>query len=357
MAGRGDEMHVYWLAFSTGNPPHFFPQQQIFRMARYDRFPREIARKAQCVFKMAGVARRSMWLPREDYEPSCDPDDFHRRYRDGLAALAPRVAAEALLRAGLGGEDVDFVVFASCTGYTCPGYSVELAHALGVPEGRPTANLLGMGCTALVPALRAAWDHLRSEPGSRALVVAAEICSATYWIDDDLEAAVGNALFGDGAAAIVLSSREDDLERGREAMARIEGFRTLRDGRALSAMGFTQRGGRLRVRLASEIPETIVPLAVRMAKALELEDGARVAFHPGGRKILDLLEQDLPPGWEAPIGWSRAVLRDFGNMSSPTAAFVLKRSFEERPLQTGERGAIFTMGPGISVEAMKMRWL
>ncbi len=326
-------------------------------MVRYDRFPREIARKAHCIFKTAGVERRAMWLPREDYEPGCDPDDFHRRYRDGVAALAPRVAAEALLGAGLGGEDVDFVVFASCTGYTCPGYSVELAHALGVPEDRPTANILGMGCSALVPALRAAWDHLRSEPGARALVVAAEICSAAYWIDDDLETAVGNALFGDGAAAIVLSSREDDLERSREAMARIEGFRTLRDGRALSEMGFTLRGGRLRLRLAREIPEKIVPLAVRMVQALALEDGARVAFHPGGKRILDRLEEALPPGWAAPLGWSRAILRDFGNMSSPTAAFVLQRSFAERPLQTGERGALLTMGPGISIEAMQMRWL
>jgi alkylresorcinol/alkylpyrone synthase len=351
---------VHWLSCATGNPPIFFTQERLFEMAGYGAIGPEEERRARLLFRGAGVARRSMWLSENDHRPSSDPDDFHARYVSGLREVVPRVAREALARAGVAAGDLDFVVFASCTGYTCPGFSVELAELLGVPEDRPTANLLGMGCSAFVPALARAHDHLAARSGRRALVVAAEICSATYWIDGEMETAVGNALFGDGVAAAVLSTEPGDLARARGPVAAIEGFRTLRDGRHLGDMGFTQSEGRLRVRLAREIPDRILPLVLRMVKTLELEPGSRVAFHPGGRKILDGLATGLAalsPAWAEPISWSRGVMKDYGNMSSPTVAFVLERSFERRALNAeGESGALVTMGPGLSVEGVRLKW-
>jgi polyketide synthase Type III len=360
---------VHWLACATGNPPQFFSQDEAFRLAGYSEFPYEERRRVQALFRAASVEKRALWIPEGDYRLSDDPDDFHQRYATGLRALVPGVARRALSAAGLEARDIDFVVFASCTGYTCPGYSVELAYELGVPEDKPTANCLGMGCSALVPALGRAWDHLKAHPGSRALVVTAEICSATYWIDHDAETMVGNSIFGDGATAVILSSDPADLRKPRARppqdaftqRARIESFHTLRDGRYLNDMGFTVEKGRLRVRLAREIPERILPLVLGMVKKIEIESGTRVAIHPGGRKILDALEQGLKSrGCDLgdSIRWSREVLRNYGNMSSPTAAFVLRQSFEDREVpKGGEPGAMITMGPGLSVEAMKLTWL
>jgi predicted naringenin-chalcone synthase len=356
-------MSVYWLSFATRTPPQFFSQQELFQMAGYPNFPEGDRRRYQALFRSAGIDQRAMWFNPSDYKPSEDPNDFHSRYVSGVREIAPKVAKDALQKAGLKASDIDFLVFSSCTGYTCPGFSAELATTLGVSENRPTANLLGMGCSALVPSIERAWDHLMARPGSRALVISVEICSATYWIDQDLETATGNALFGDGSAAIVLSSCKEDfaeMSRSQKVVGQIEGFHTLRDGRFLSDMGFQQKDGRLRVRLAREIPERIVPMVVQMIQQLELSSEHRLALHPGGRKILEALGRALgalSAGWEKPLKWSRSVLKDFGNMSSPTAAFVLQRSMEENPPQVGEIGGMITMGPGLSVEGMRMRWI
>jgi alkylresorcinol/alkylpyrone synthase len=351
------------IGLATGTPPKSFPQDELFKMAGYDAFPEATRRKFRALFRVSGVERRAMFLE-SDSRPSGDPDDFDARYIAGLRALAPPVASEAIRRAGLTPADIDFVVFCSCTGYTCPGFSVELARELGVPDDRPTASFLGMGCSAFVPSLERAWDRVAARPGSRALVVAAEICSSTYFIDEDPESCVGNAIFADGAAAAVLSSATGDAIRARRAsldgggggaIPSIEGFRTLRDPRYIDDMGFTRRGGRLRVRLAREIPERILPLVLENLKRLELPSGALLAVHPGGRKILDDLAA-AAPGLVPMIAASRAVLRDHGNMSSPTVAFVLERLLAGRPARAGEVGALLTMGPGLSVESMRFTW-
>lgn len=355
-------MTVYWLGHATRTPKHIFPQEELFRMAGYQDFPPAERRRFQALFRAAGVGSRAMCLNEEHYRPSEDPNDFHSRYVAGVRELAPSVAGEALRRAGVSAEELDFLVFVSCTGYTCPGFSAELAFTLGMRSDRPTASLLGMGCSALIPGLNLLWSHLAARPGSRGMVVATEICSATYWIDGDVETAVGNALFGDGAAAIVLSSSEGDASRMTSQgnpVGVVKGFRTLRDGRYVSDMGFTQRDGRLRVRLAREIPERIIPLVREMVQLLEVEPGTRIAIHPGGRKILDLLEAELrqqSPRWEEPFRWSRQILRELGNMSSPTVLFVLERSFRDRALENGEKSVLLTMGPGLSVESVTVEW-
>jgi predicted naringenin-chalcone synthase len=357
---------VHWLGFATQTPKQRFSQDELFQLAKYEDCSPADRRKFQALFRAAGVKTRAMYLTREQYQPTQNADEFHIRYVAGVRELAPLVAREALQRAGVRVGELDFLVFVSCTGYTCPGFSAELAHTLGMREDRPTANLLGMGCSALVPGLELLWSHLAARPGSRGMVVATEICSSTYWIDQDLETVIGNALFGDGAAAIVLSSSEIDsgrkLKEGK-TIGEIEGFRTLRDGRYFSDMGFTQKDGRLRVRLAREIPERILPLFLSVMNSLELEPGARVAVHPGGRKILDLVEGRLvaqAAQWKEPLDWSRHILRELGNMSSPTVAFVLEQSFQARPLNATagveEAGALVTMGPGLSVEAVRIRW-
>lgn len=354
-------MSVYLLSLATQTPSTFFEQGALFELAGYPQFPEEERRKIQAIFRASGVKRRAMELDGSQTSPTTHPDDFHRRYLRGIRSIVPQAARKALERAGLLPSDIDTLVFVSCTGYTCPGYSAELAYHLGLRQDRPTVNLLGMGCSALLPGMHQAWNHLKAYPHSRALVIAAEICSATYWIDHDPETAVGNALFGDGCAALVLSSNPEDLTKGStdSVPAELFYFRTLRDGRYLSDMGFTQQEGRLRVRLAREIPNRIIPLVSQMIERLEISPQERVAFHPGGRKILDLFTEHLPPSLqlEAPLDWARAILRSYGNMSSPTVAFVLEHSLKERPAMPGETAAMITLGPGLSVEGAKLRFL
>jgi predicted naringenin-chalcone synthase len=368
-------MTVYWLGHATQTPDQIFSQEELFRMAGYSNFPVAERRKFQALFRAVGVESRAMCLSEQSPEesndesnegqhrPSEDPNDFHSRYLSGVRQLAPQVALKALRQSGISVNNLDFLVFVSCTGYTCPGFSAELAHTLGMRPDRPTANLLGMGCSGLVPGLELAWSHLESRPGTRAMVVITDICSATYWIDQDPETAVGNALFGDGAGAIVLSSSKSDMHQSRDQgkiIGIVESFRTLRDGRYLSEMGFAQRDGRLRVRLAKEIPDRIVPLVLQMFRVLEMNPHDRLAIHPGGRKILDRLEKELLPQssfWKSSLTGARQILRELGNMSSPTVLFVLDRSFRNQPLEAQtEKGSLLTMGPGLSVEAVRVEW-
>jgi predicted naringenin-chalcone synthase len=329
------------LGLGTAVPPYSYTQDEAYQLAGYGR------RSIQSVFRNSAIERRRLAI-QASHRPTTDPDWFARHYEEWAIRLGSQAALSALRASGVDAQEIDYLVATSCTGYLCPGVSQWLARELGLSPRAKTANLVGMGCNAVVPALERAAEFARLHPGARTLVVATEVCSATYWVDDrDLETAVGNAIFADGASAAVISNEPVEAGPGLH----LAGFASRADRELIRYMGFHNQQGRLRVMLSRDVPEAVLPLAEAAIDdllgnaGLERRDVARWIVHPGGRRVLELTEERL--GLQGALGPSWRVLAEYGNMSSATLLFVLKEHLLE---QSKGPMVMVGMGPGLSVE-------
>jgi predicted naringenin-chalcone synthase len=209
-----------------------------------------------------------------------------------------------------------------------------------------------MGCGAALPALEQAAHFAKSHPGRTAAVVCSEICSATFVSNDDPDIVISNALFADGAAAVLL--RCEVAASGPV----IRGFasRTFPQWRA--ELRFVSENGHLKNTLGKQVPlhaakavrEVVDELAADAKKI------SRWVLHAGGQKIIDTLASEFQLS-EADVACSRAVLRDFGNMSSPTVLFVLDEMLRTRPPRAGETAVMASFGAGFSAYAALLEWI
>jgi alkylresorcinol/alkylpyrone synthase len=202
-------------------------------------------------------------------------------------------------------------------------------------------------------ALQQAWNHLRAFPDHRALVVAVEICSAAYFLDDRLESAVAHAIFADGAGALALGS-----DGGGPT---IVAHRTLFRSEHLDAMGFEYPGGRPRVVLSKDVRRIGPGMLRDMARVLLDLQGLKRGdvrywvLHSAGRRVLDRARALLDLS-DADMVHSRSVLRRYGNMSSATILFVLEEMLRAESPVPGDWGVMIGLGPGFAAEGALLRW-
>ncbi len=340
------------LSLATEVPPGRMTQSEVYE-ALAQHFPRYRDRRIRRIFEASGIETRHFVLGREDFDPLADADALHEVYREGALRIGGAAARKCLAAAGLEPRDVDYVVATTCTGYVCPGLSARLGSALGMRDDLQRADLVGMGCAGAMPSLQRASDFVRAHPDRRALVVTVEISSACWYVDDSLETVVGNTICADGAAAVLVgcgaSSAGPVLER----------FSTLLDFDFLESVGFEFKAGKQRIVLSKELRSASGPL-VRGAVDRLLEDAGlgfgdvdRWVVHSGGKRVLDGIERAL--GFQdGELAHSRGVLRDYGNMSSPTILFVLERTL--RDARPGDIGVLVALGPGLAAETGIVRW-
>ena len=267
-------------------------------------------------------------------------------------------AARACLAAGgLSPRDVDLFVVCTSTGYVCPDLGSRLIGPLGLRPDVQRASMVGLGCAGAIPSLQRACDFTEAHPGRIALVLAVEICSACYYVDDTLETVVGNALCADGAAAVLLSS--GSLPRG--PYPTIVDFASFLDPEHLDLVGLEHRNGKLRIVLGAEVPEVafsliqgaLTPLLER--HGLSQSDIRFWVTHPGGSKVLVNLGRQLGLT-DSALHFAKGVLRNYGNMSSPTVLFVLDEVTRRGEPQPGDWGAMTALGPGMAGEVALLQW-
>lgn len=345
-----DQSQPRILAVATANPPYRFTQEEVLRLLGYTRpMAREIFLHSDIDHRYLHVDPATVTTPDEE-----DLDTLHRRYREGAVLLGRQAAERCLAQAGLAAADVDCILVCSCTGYLCPDLSTILVKELGLPARVQRGALVGLGCAGALPTLQRAYDHARAYSEHRVLLVAVEICSAAYYIDDTLETLVGNAICADGAAACLVSCQA-------EAGPRISGFASVLDPNCQSSVGFGQRQGRLRIILAPTIRDLAPPMVDRVLdellrpRGLARRDIRFWLMHPGGRKVIDRVQQALGLS-EADVALSRHILRNYGNMSSPTVLFVLNEVMQNGAAQAGDRGVLVALGPGFAAEAALLEW-
>ncbi|HEX2793716.1 MAG TPA: type III polyketide synthase [Croceicoccus sp.] len=281
---------------------------------------------------------------------------FNGFYGRGMPPTSARMAVYAkeapdlVMQAaeGLGPlHEVTHLVLASCTGFVAPGIDQIVARRLGLAPSVERTLVGFMGCYAAVAALRTARHIVRSEPAARVLVVTVELCTLHLQADDAVDEILTMLLFGDGAAAAIVSADPVGIALGDPFSA------TLPDSEDL--IGWTIGDTGFDMTLSGAVPGHIREAIASGVMRRAFGDPATVdgwAVHAGGRTVLDAVEQgfDLAPD---ALAESRAVLRDFGNMSSATLMFVLARVLADD--RRVDNGVALAFGPGLAIEGFRYR--
>jgi predicted naringenin-chalcone synthase len=272
---------------------------------------------------------------------------------------APGLAMQAIDNLNLDGERdrITHLVVASCTGHIAPGIDQLIVKAAGLNPGVERTAVGFMGCYAAVNSLRLAHHFVRSEPTARVLVVNLELCTLHFQQTGNLEQILSMLLFGDGCAATLVTADETGIA--------LQDFRaaTIEDSGEAITWRIGDQG--FDMHLSGEVPGKI-------ARALKFENernddkgllrGTRPAdydvwaVHAGGRTILDAVETGFELAPQA-LGWSRGVLRDFGNMSSATLMFVLQRIMDAAGGEVAKaaNGFAVAFGPGLAAESFRFK--
>ena len=301
------------------------------------------------LFLDSPIRSRGLYVPPEWYRVPRTLTDTNRAWREGALSLGGAALREALARTSTGARELDLVAVTSVTGYATPGLDLLLVDQEGLRDDVARAHFNCIGCHAAIPLLKVAADHVALRPGSRAVALAVEICSACFSSDDDPQNLVALSLFGDGAAAAIVGSEGDG--------PRIVDFGAKYDLAHLDALGFGLTMGGFRIVLDPAIPQLIASSIEATVDALlakndvSREQVSTWCFHPGGSRILDEVERRLGLS-PSDLAASRSVLADHGNMRSPSVLFVLAEAMRAGRPPRGSYGVLAAFGPGLGIETM-----
>ena len=255
------------------------------------------------------------------------PDVLQARFTNHAPRLATEAARRALKNADCQPEEIDAVIISTCTGYLCPGLTSYVSESLGLRPNVFALDLVGLGCGAALPNLRAGEAILTAGRAEKILSVCAEVCSAAFFLDDDPGVLISACLFGDGAGAAVLSN--EPLPDRRRVEWKFTDSRLVTAER--DTLRFSHRNGMLRNILLPQVPQIASDLAGKLfseslvAASVRREQITGWILHAGGRDVILALRDKLKLSADD-VRHSSAVLREFGNISSPTVYFVLERA-------------------------------
>lgn len=337
----------------TALPPHVLPQDAVLDHARRLLAPRyPFFEKLVPAFENAGVDRRYSVMPLAWFGEDHGWAERGAAYLQGAVAMFIAAATDALQAAGLSADQVDTIVTVSSTGIATPTLEAQAHKVMGFRRDVRRVPVFGLGCAGGVSGLSIARRLAAADPGSTVLMVAVEACSLSFRADRLQKAdVIATVLFGDGAAAAVIGQGTGD---GGEVV--------LHDGQehlfpdTLPIMGWDVDDSGLGVIFDRAIP-SFVKQEFRPATAVMLADAGlsigqidRFVCHPGGTKVVEAIEDVMGLNAGALVA-ERQTLRDFGNMSAPTALFVLKRV-----LAAGQTGklALCALGPGFTAALLPM---
>lgn len=317
------------LSLATAVPPHVVEQSQAKQRAR-EAFGgnKALFDRLAGVFDNAGIARRHIVAPQDWYMHAHGWHDRNAVYLEAAEQLFIDAAGAAIEKAGLGPTDIDGIVTVSTTGIATPSLEARVAAKMGFRTDVRRVPVFGLGCAGGINGLSLASRLALADPGSFWLFVAVETCSISIRLDsDDPAAVVATALFGDGAAAAVVTS-------GAHSLAHITGTAEKIWPDTLRIMGWDVDDPGLSVVfdraippfIEAELSEAVDEMCAQLGTSRDEID--RYCCHPGGVKVIDAIESALLLNQGA-LNLEREVLRDYGNMSAPTVLFVLERLLEQ----------------------------
>lgn len=321
---------MFVVGLGTAVPPQHFTQQECLEAFQAAEFFGRLTERSRALLKKIlsannGIATRHFVVDRLLEAFNLTPDVMQERFSRHAPMLATQAAERALADAGISPEAIDAVIISTCTGYLCPGLTSYVSERLGLRSDVQALDLVGQGCGASLPNMRAGEALIASGHCERVLSICVEVCSAALYVDDDPGVLISACLFGDGAGAAVLSSEAKPGKRRVEWST----CATQLSAEDRDYLRFEQRGGMLRNILARQVPALAAKhVETLLAEMLMRADLKREQFtgwmlHAGGRDVLKALQTRLGLT-ENDVIWSAEVLRRYGNVSSACLYFVLQ---------------------------------
>lgn len=347
-------MTIVVKGIGTANPPLYVTQEEAYEFfsTQFVLKPEEhdLYRRILLDGKISG---RYVGMDDTHEALETDPDRLLARFLKFGRATAVEAARRAMAEADVEASEIAGLVVNTCTGYLCPGLSSYIAEDLDLPAAIRYQDLMGMGCGAAVPNLEAAAGMLARNARGPVLSVAVEVCTATIFPAHSPDLVVSNAIFGDGAAAVVL----DAAGQGRpQGLVRMLDFEAGLLPRHRGSLCYRTEGGLLRNQLSKRVPvigaRTAYDVASRLLQRHGLcrDDIHWWAVHPGGTLVLEQVARHLGLDTDD-LRFSYRVFKNYGNMSSPSVLFVLRDILDSGRPRLGEKGMLLAFGAGFSAFA------
>lgn len=312
-------------------------------------------RKVKKIFEGAAVDKRYSIMDPIEVFTKTSFEERNEIYVREVIDLGEKVLTKALNKANWKPTDLDYIITVSCTGIMIPSLDAYLINKLQLRQDIVRLPVTEMGCAAGISGIIYAENFLKANPGKRAAVIAVESPTATFQLDDfSMANIVSAAIFGDGAACVLLSSYEE--EEGPEIVAQ-EMYHFYDN---IHMMGFKLTNSGLQMVLDVEVPETIAshfpdiihPFLTKNNLTIEAID--HLIFHPGGKKIVQTVDELFAPLGKN-INDTKEVLRLYGNMSSATVLYVLESIMDAKP-KKGEKGLMLSFGPGFTAQRVLLEF-
>jgi alkylresorcinol/alkylpyrone synthase len=341
-------------------PPHYYSSETLSAALwqKWDGSKHERARYER-IHRAAGVRGRHLALPLEEYRDLQSFAASNATWTRAATDLGMTALQTALAEVGLEPRDVDHVFFNTVTGIASPSIDVKLINRLGMRPDVKRTPIFGLGCVGGAAGMARAADYLRAFPDQVAVLLSVELCSLTLQLQDrSIANVIATALFGDGAAAVVLTG--GTRARG-PAGPRVVASRSLFFPDTEEMMGWQIEDTGFRVVLTGGIPD-LVRTQLRGAVDGFLADHGltRAAVghwiaHTGGPKVLQAMEEALEVPREA-LARSWKSLADVGNLSSASVLFVAGDFLDAEVARPGDYGVLLSMGPGFCGELVLLQW-
>jgi len=339
---------MYLRSIASAVPPRSFTQAECWQAMQRGSLPDTLKPRSLALLEKilmggsSGISQRNFALDSIESVFTRSAQQLSEDYEREARKLGAEALSKALSKAGLDASSIDALFLCTCTGYLCPGVTSHVAEELGLRPDAYLADLVGLGCGAAIPTLRAAHGFLAANPSATVAVVAVEICSAAFYADDDPGVLISLCLFGDGASASIWSGK------GNSGDWRADHFTTIHLPAEREKIRFVNADGKLKNQLHKSVPG-LAAKAVTELYEKRSADPDQVLAHSGGRDVIDSLESVLPFTLEE----TRGVLNDHGNMSSPSVLFALERRIADAA-ENDQRYWLTSFGAGFAAHACEV---
>ncbi len=341
---------MYLHALATAVPPVAYTQPECWEIIQRSPARERLSKRSRLTLQTIlrgehGIARRHFAVPEISRIFEQDSDALNAIFRDKAPRLAGRALEAALRQASVVPAELDALLICTCTGYLCPGLTSYVAEQLDLRSDLVMQDLVGLGCGAALPLLRSGADVLATRPRAVVACVAVEVCSAAFYLDDDPGVLVSACLFSDGAAATVW--------RGTPGPSGLRAFdfRSLHLPVERDKLRFGHRDGKLRNLLDPSVPALAASAVGRLWAARGPRPVAGVVCHPGGRDVLTAVAPVVAPHT---VDASTTVLREHGNISSPSVLFALEEHLHTQGIPRGGDLWLTSFGAGFSAHSCRI---
>lgn len=338
------------IAIGTATPPEKYTQAEILKIFGI------INPKVRKIFSNSHIKSRHLCLPKPNQDGTMSEEnqaELLQKHKQNALDIGRSAIEKALTTARLTSRDIDYISVVSTTGLLCPSLSALYIREMGMRPDIQRIDIVGMGCNAGLNGLQPVVNFCALYPEAIGLLLCVEVCSAMYVMDDTLTTAVVNSLFGDGAAAAIVSAGSCRLPLSQGA--KILGFSSHIMPEAIDAIRLDWQDSKYALYLDKQIPYLLgqnvkIPVDNLLKRFhRKRRDIQHWTIHSGGRKVIDSIKYSLNIT-EHDVRHTTNILQNYGNLSSASFLFSHERLLEEGIARSGDSVMMMTMGPGATIE-------